>query len=94
MARLTPVKTLANIGQPFQRTSDRNAALLWARPAAAVRGTGCLPVSGDGHMFFQPANAGYECGSVMLTSDLEFAGRGGIFGDPAASAAPPTPRLT
>lgn len=72
MARLTTIKTLADI----------IASLL------VVDEIGYLPVvPGGGNLFFQLVNARYEKGAMILTSNRGFAEWGEVFGDPVVATA-------
>ena len=44
-------------------------------------------VAGGGNLFFQPVNARYEKGAMILTSNRGFAEWGEVFGDPVVATA-------
>ena len=49
---------------------------------------GYLPITSSGaNIFFQLANARYEKGAMILTSNRGFAERGEVFGDPVVATA-------
>ena len=49
---------------------------------------GYLPITpGGGNLFFQLANARYERGAMILTSNRDFAERGDVFADPVVATA-------
>lgn len=85
--------TLAELSEALVK-AEREGRLadkirFYARPSLLiVDEIGYLPITqGGANLFFQPVNARYEKGTMILTSNRGFAEWGDVFGDPVVATA-------
>ena len=78
------------MGHPAHRAGrlPQELARLGRYGLIIVDDVGYLPFEQDAaNLFFQLVSSRYEHASLILTSNLPFSGRGGVFGDRAVAAA-------